>query len=115
MGEPNSLEQVDRKELLARAKRQEIIVLDVRPRDEYDSAHLPFAISVPLDELKMKLKTLPKNKQIVAYCRGRYCLMAGEAVKLLESRGFKAVRLDDGVREWKAAGLPLHSQAISTL
>jgi rhodanese-related sulfurtransferase len=103
----SSLLGVDRRFLLARAKRSEIIVLDVRPRDEFASAHLPYAISIPLTELKAKLKQLPKGKEIVAYCRGPYCLLAAEAVQLLKRNGFKAARLDDGVQEWKRAGLPL--------
>lgn len=111
IGDFDNLEQVDRKTLLARAKRDEVIVIDVRPRDEYDAAHLPYAISLPLEELKAKLKQLPKDKEIVAYCRGPYCLMALEAVQLLKRRGFKAVRLDDGVREWQHAGLPVRKRA----
>jgi rhodanese-related sulfurtransferase len=111
IGDSDSLEKVDRKTLLARAKRDEIMVIDVRPRDEYDAAHLPFAISLPLDELKAKLKQLPKDKEIVAYCRGPYCLMAVEAVHLLKRLGFKAIRLDDGVREWRSAGLPIQKRA----
>lgn len=107
IGDTEHLERVDRKTLLARAKREEVIVIDVRPRDEYESAHLPYAISLPLSELKAKLKQLPKSKEIVAYCRGPYCLMAVEAVQLLKRRGFKAIRLDDGVREWKSAGFPI--------
>lgn len=102
---------VNRKELLARAKRGEVIVLDVRPKDEFDSSHIPYALSVPLSELKAKLKQLPKNKEIVAYCRGPYCLLAVEAVRFLKKSGFKAVRLDDGVQEWKNAGLPIQSSA----
>ena len=110
IGDKENLEKVDRKTLLARARRDEVMVIDVRPRDEYEAAHLPFAVSLPLDELKVKLKQLPKNKEIVAYCRGPYCLMAVEAVHLLKRQGFKAIRLDDGVREWKSAGLPIQRQ-----
>lgn len=100
----DTLERVDRKALLARMKKGEVIVLDVRPSDEYEAAHLPFALSIPLEKLKAKLKGLPKDKTIVAYCRGPYCLMSVEAVKLLNAKGYRAVRLDDGIREWKAAG-----------
>jgi rhodanese-related sulfurtransferase/predicted transcriptional regulator len=109
ISEPEALTAVDRKELLSRAAKEEVIVLDVRPRDEYDFAHLPHAISLPLAELKTKLKQLPKNKEIVAYCRGPYCLLAVEAVRFLKAKGYKAVRLDDGIQEWKAAGLPLQN------
>ena len=111
IGSSEEIEQVDRKTLLARAKRDEVVVIDVRPRDEYESAHLPFAISLPLEELKSKLKQLPKDKEIVAYCRGPFCLMAVEAVQLLKRQGFKAVRLDDGVSEWRSAGLPVQRHA----
>lgn len=111
ISEPEALTAVDRKELLSRARKEEVIVLDVRPKDEYDTAHLPYAISLPLDELKAKLKQIPKNKGIVAYCRGPYCLLAVEAVRFLKSKGFKAVRLDDGIQEWKAAGLPVQHSA----
>ena len=108
IGAPD-LEGVDRRELLARAKRGDLVVIDVRPRDEYDSAHISYAISVPLDELKGRLAQLPKNKEIIAYCRGPFCVLAHDAVKLLRKNGFKAARLDDGVQEWKSAGLPIDS------
>lgn len=109
IGDPDSLEKIDRKTLLARAKKQEVIVLDVRPTDEYNAGHLPYAMSMPLEQLKEKLKSLPKDKEFVAYCRGPYCLLAVEAVKILNKSGFKAVRLDDGVRDWKRAGFPVES------
>lgn len=102
-----TLERVNRKALLARIRKGEVIVLDVRPSDEFEASHLPFAISVPLEELKAKLKTLPKSKEIVAYCRGPYCLMSVEAVRLLKAKGYRAFRLEDGVREWKTVGLSL--------
>jgi rhodanese-related sulfurtransferase/predicted transcriptional regulator len=112
VAEPDELAGVDRKQLLARARKGEIIVLDVRPRDEFEAAHIPFAISLPLDELKAKLKKLPKNVEIVAYCRGPYCLLAVEAVRLLKRRGFRAIRLDDGIREWQTAGHPIEGAYI---
>ena len=105
INKPDELVGVDRKLLLSRARKQEIIVLDVRPHDEYAASHLPYAISVPLDELKFKLKTLPKDREIVAYCRGPYCLLAVEAVRLLRKKGFNAIRLEDGVQDWKSLGL----------
>jgi rhodanese-related sulfurtransferase/DNA-binding transcriptional ArsR family regulator len=107
MDDPERLVQVGRKELMAQAKRGEVIVLDVRPADEYDTAHLPHARSMPLTELAHRLAELPRNAQIVAYCRGPFCLMSDEAVKLLTQRGFKARKTFDGVSEWQAAGLPL--------
>jgi rhodanese-related sulfurtransferase len=83
------------------------VVLDVRPPDEFDTAHLPFARSMPLAELEHRLAELPRDVQIVAYCRGPFCLMSDEAVKLLTQRGFRARKTLDGVSEWQAAGLPL--------
>lgn len=105
----SELVAVSRKELLAKAKRDEVLVIDVRPEDEYKSAHIPFAVSIPLAQLKAKLKKLPKDKEIVAYCRGPHCLFANEAVRLLKRGGFRAARLDDGVNEWKAAGMPVEA------
>ena len=107
MADPKRLVQVGRKELLAQAKRGEVVVLDVRPAEEYDTAHLPYARSMPLAELAQRLAELPRNTEIVAYCRGPFCLMSDEAVKLLQQRGFKARKTFDGVSEWQAAGLPL--------
>ncbi|KPF43539.1 ArsR family transcriptional regulator [beta proteobacterium AAP121] len=107
MAEPDRLAQVGRKELLAQAKRGEVVVLDVRPPDEYDAAHLPYARSVPLPELAQRLAELPQDVEIVAYCRGPFCLMSDEAVKLLRAHGYRARKTFDGISEWQAAGLPL--------
>ena len=107
MAEPDRLASVGRKELLAQAKRGEVIVLDVRPQQEYDTAHLPCARSLPLPELAQRLAELPRDVEIVAYCRGPFCLMSDEAVRLLTQRGFRARKTFDGVSEWRAAGLPL--------
>lgn len=98
------MESVDQEALLERIRSGDTIVLDVRPPDEYQAGHLPKAVSVPLKELELKLKDLPKNKQIAAYCRGRYCVLAVEAVDLLRSRGFDAVRMEMGVQDWQARG-----------
>jgi len=87
------LEKVDRHRLLRQAKAGAVIVLDVRPADEFQAAHLPHAVSVPLAELKQQLNRLPRDQQIVAYCRGPYCLLASEAVRLLRGKGFQATRL----------------------
>jgi rhodanese-related sulfurtransferase/DNA-binding transcriptional ArsR family regulator len=105
---PRLLQPVDRRKLLRRAKSGEVIILDVRPEDEYDTGHLPFAVSIPLSQLKVRLKELSPRKEIVAYCRGPYCVLAQEAVSFLRQRGFKALRLEDGVAEWSEAGLPVH-------
>jgi rhodanese-related sulfurtransferase/DNA-binding transcriptional ArsR family regulator len=98
------LEPVDRKALVERVRRGESTVLDVRPRSEYIAGHIPGALSVPLTELKRRLAQLPRNREIVAYCRGPFCVLAVEAVKLLRARGFKALRLEDGVQDWRAQG-----------
>ena len=100
-------ELVGRAELLERAQRDGIVVLDVRPRDEYASGHIPGAVSVPLEELEDRLASLPRDAEIVAYCRGPYCLLAPQAVEVLRERGFRARRLEDGLPEWRLAGLPV--------
>jgi rhodanese-related sulfurtransferase/DNA-binding transcriptional ArsR family regulator len=107
MAEPERLARLGRKELLAQAKRGEVVVIDVRPQDEYDTAHLPYARSMPLTELTHRLAELPRDTEIVAYCRGPFCLMSDEAVALLKKRGFRARKTYDGVSEWQAAGLPV--------
>lgn len=101
------MEPLDRVQLMARAKTGDAIVLDVRPRAEYEAGHLPYAESLPLADLELRLASLPKDKQVVAYCRGPYCVLAVEAVERLRERGFNAVRLEDGVREWQEQGLPV--------
>ena len=107
VAQPDKLASVDRKALLAQAKSGEVIVIDVRPQAEYDQAHLPFARPMPLDELEKRLSELPKRRQIVAYCRGPFCMLSDEALKLLRSKGYKVSKILDGVSEWSAAGLPL--------
>ncbi len=101
----DELEPTDREALIGKVKRGEVTVLDVRPVEEYRAGHVPGAVSVPLADLKRRLATLPKSREIVAYCRGPYCVLAIEAVKLLRARGFDAVRLDEGIHEWRARGL----------
>ncbi len=107
MAEPGRLTGIGRKDLMAQARRGEVVVLDVRPQAEFDTAHLPFARSLPLTELAHRLAELPQDVEIVAYCRGPFCLMSDEAVKLLQARGFRARKTFDGVIEWQAAGLPV--------
>ena len=107
MAEPDRMVSVGRKELMAQAKRGQVIVIDVRPQTEFDTAHLPHARSLPLTELTHRLAELPRDVEIVAYCRGPFCLMSDEAVKLLQSHGFRARKTLDGVSEWQAAGLPI--------
>ncbi|MFZ5785536.1 MAG: ArsR/SmtB family transcription factor [Acidobacteriota bacterium] len=103
----DGLEPVPREELLRRARRRDVMVLDVRPAEEYAAGHIAGAVSLPLAELKRRLDDLPASRKIVAYCRGPYCVLAAEAVRLLRQRGFNAVRLADGYPEWRDAGLPV--------
>jgi len=104
---PEQLTQASRKELLAQAKRGEIIVLDVRPEEEYDVAHLPYARSMPVAEIEKRLAELPRGHEIVAYCRGPFCLFSEQAQQLLTRKGYRVRKLLDGVAEWQAAGMPL--------
>ncbi|WP_374546147.1 ArsR/SmtB family transcription factor [Rhodoblastus sp.] len=103
----DQFEPVSREELARRMRDGLVTVLDVRPEDEFDAGHLPQAINAPLRELDERLRELPKEREIVAYCRGQYCVFAFEAVALLRRHGFTARRLEDGFPEWKAAGLPI--------
>lgn len=91
-----------RDELLAKAKKGNVVVIDVRPGDEYDAGHLPFARSMPLAELRTRIAELPLDRPVIAYCRGPFCMMAADAVKLLRSKGVDALVLRDGVPEWNA-------------
>jgi rhodanese-related sulfurtransferase len=100
-------EQVTREELLRRAESDEVVVLDVRPREEYVAGHIPGAISIPVEELADRLAELPADQEIVAYCRGAYCVFAHDAVRLLTSAGRPARRLADGMLEWRLADLPV--------
>lgn len=106
---PDSLCSESRENLLQKAKQGEVIVIDVRPPPEYEAGHLPFARSMPLGELEKRLADLPADCTIVAYCRGPFCLMSDEAVKLLRARGFAAQKISDGVSEWAASGLPIET------
>jgi rhodanese-related sulfurtransferase/DNA-binding transcriptional ArsR family regulator len=107
VAQPDKLAGMNREALLDQAKSGDVIVIDVRPQAEYDQAHLPFARSMPVDELEKRLSELPKRRQIVAYCRGPFCMLSDEALKLLRAKGYKASKILDGVSEWGAAGLPL--------
>jgi len=107
--ERDALEPVSRAELAWRMKQGLVTVLDVRPEDEYALGHLPGARSIPLSKLKRELSRLNRTTEIVAYCRGPYCVLSFEAVAQLRKLGFKAHRLQDGLPEWKAAGLPVES------
>jgi rhodanese-related sulfurtransferase len=98
--QPDNLIANDRESLMKAARKGEVVVLDVRPSEEYLNAHIPFARSIPLEELRQRLAELPKDRSIVAYCRGPYCLMAVDAVALLKQEGYSAIHLREGVAEW---------------
>jgi rhodanese-related sulfurtransferase len=100
--ERGAMEPVQSTELLRRVRDGQVTVLDVRPREEYRAGHIPGALSVPLPELKKRLTELPRNREVVAYCRGPYCVMAIEAVELLRKKGFRAHRMEQGIAEWRA-------------
>lgn len=98
---------MSRDELLAKMQTGEVVLVDVRPEPEYRAGHIPGALSIPIDLLEIRLSTIPSGKEVVAYCRGPYCLLSVDAVERLRAHGIAAVRLEDGLPEWKAAGLPL--------
>ena len=107
----DSLEAVSRDELLSRSRAGTVTIIDVRPEDEFALGHLPGAVNIPLRALERRLSELDPSKEIVAYCRGPYCVYADDAVRLLRSRGLKARRLDVGYPEWRRAGLPVEAAA----
>ncbi len=103
----DELEPVPARDALTRARKGLVTVIDVRPSEEYAAGHIPGAINMPLPELQKRLGELPKSREVVAYCRGPYCLMSFTAVKTLRSKGFKARRLEAGMPEWRSSGLPV--------
>lgn len=103
----DTLTPVGRDDLLARSERAEVVVLDVRPAEEFEAGHIPGAMSIPLGELRERLGELPRDVEVVAYCRGPYCVLAPQAVELLAEQGIRARRLDEGLPEWRLAGLPV--------
>ncbi len=109
VAEPNTLIQTSRSDLLQQARSGQVVVIDVRPQSEFDAAHLPFARSLPLAELEQRISELPQDADIVAYCRGPFCVMSDAAVKLLLARGYRAKKTTDGISEWQAAGFPIES------
>lgn len=110
---PEDVEQIDRDELWRRAKQGTVTVIDVRPPEEYAGGHLPGAISVPLDQLADRLADLPTGSEVVAYCRGPYCVLSYAAVRLLRDHDRPARRLADGVLEWRAADLPVEGTDVA--
>ena len=117
LDEPGSVddaqEEITREELLARATAGTVTVLDVRPRQEYQAAHIPGALSIPLEELSGRLSELPLGREIVAYCRGAYCVLAYEAVGVLRQGGHRATRLNEGMLEWRLASLPVSAESAA--
>ena len=105
----DDLEPIPAAELVKRSKLGLVTVLDVRPAIEFAAGHLPGAINVPVEDLAKRLRKLPKGREVIAYCRGPYCLLSVDAVALLRTKGFKARRLEDGFPEWKASGLPVEA------
>jgi rhodanese-related sulfurtransferase len=103
----DALEAVDATELMERLSDGSVVVLDVRPGEEYRAGHIPGALSVPVDALEAALQTIPKDRELVAYCRGPYCVFSDEAVALLRARGYRARRLRQGMPDWRAAGMPV--------
>jgi len=101
------MEPVDRNALLELVRKEAVTVLDVRPVEEYNAGHIPGAISIPLKELQLRLLDLPRDQEIVAYCRGPYCVLSIQAVEMLRSRGFQAVRLEEGIQDLRAMGFPI--------
>ncbi|MBK9351536.1 MAG: ArsR family transcriptional regulator [Sulfuritalea sp.] len=108
----DDLEPVPARELMQRAKQGLVTVLDVRPAEEYAAGHVPGAINVTLDALSSHLRRLPKGREVIAYCRGPYCLLSVDAVAMLRDKGYQARRMEDGFPEWKAAGMPVEETSL---
>ena len=107
LGDRDALEPVGMEELLRRLGQGDVVLLDARPVEEYRAGHIPGALSVPVETLESRLRELPRDKEVIAYCRGPYCLFADEAVAVLTSHGIQARRLGPGLPDWRAAGLPV--------
>ena len=113
LGDLDGLEPVSRAELARRLKRSDVVLLDVRPSPEFEAGHIVGARSVPIAELDRRLKEIPKSREVIAYCRGRYCAYADEAVRMLRRKGYRALRLEDGFPEWREEGLPMSAGGAS--
>jgi rhodanese-related sulfurtransferase/DNA-binding transcriptional ArsR family regulator len=112
LGDRSTLEQIGRMELAERISSGEVVVVDVRPSAEYDAGHVATARSIPIDRLAASISQLPADVEVVAYCRGPYCVFADDAVRLLRRRGWRARRLEDGFPEWQRASLPVEVTAV---
>lgn len=113
VADPAKLSAISRETLLEQARQGNVVVIDVRPLNEYETAHLPFARSMPVAEIEQRLAELPADIEIVAYCRGPFCLLSDEAVALLAAKGYRVRKILDGVSEWQAAGLPVESSGVA--
>ena len=107
LGDRSSLDTITREQLARRVRDGDVVVLDVRPEPEYRAGHIAGAVSLPFKEITRRLRTIPKDRQVVAYCRGPFCVYADDAVRALRRNGYQAARLDDGFPEWARAGLPV--------
>jgi rhodanese-related sulfurtransferase/DNA-binding HxlR family transcriptional regulator len=114
LGDRSSLDTISRAELAKRLRDGDVVVLDVRPEAEYQAGHISGAISIPVKEIARRLRTVPKDRPVVAYCRGPYCVYADDAVRTLHRRGYQAARLDDGYPEWARAGLPVDGDGVAS-
>lgn len=104
-----SLEVVGAEELMQRLQDETVVILDVRPEEEYQAGHIPGALSIPVEQLEARLRDIPRDLEVIAYCRGPYCVFADEAVKLLHEHGYRARRFEEGLPDWRAAGLPVEN------
>lgn len=110
LGDRSGLDTIGREELARRVRDGDVVVVDVRPEAEFRAGHIVGAVSLPLKEITRRLRTIPQDRQVVAYCRGPFCVYADEAVRTLRRRGYRASRLDDGFPEWARAGLPIATE-----
>jgi rhodanese-related sulfurtransferase len=111
LGDRGEIEPITRRELVSRLRRRDVVVIDVRPYSEYEAGHIPGARSLPPDEVRKRLRQLPRDVEVVAYCRGPFCVYADDAVRALKRRGVSARRLEDGFPEWRRAGLTVATGA----
>ena len=114
LGNRDGIDTIAREELADRLARGDLVVLDVRPRSEYAAGHITGAVSMPIKELRKHVEALPAGQEVVAYCRGPYCVYADEAVRYLRRRGFEVSRLEDGYPEWRRAGLPVEHESATS-